>query len=64
MSNMRWFRRDSGISDETIEAVDSDESPLLKIDPVGRAITLARGPSSGPNVDGPSDFKDVPSEGM
>lgn len=61
MSNMRWFRRGSGISDETTEA---DESPLLRIDPVGRAVELARGPSMGPNLDGPSDFKDVPSEGM
>ncbi|MGH2733797.1 MAG: hypothetical protein ACRDJG_12845, partial [Actinomycetota bacterium] len=62
--NMRWFRRSSDISDETSEAVDSDGPPLLKVDPVGRAVKLARGPSEGPNFDGPGDFKDVPSEGM
>ncbi len=64
MLNIHWFRRGSGISDETSEAVGSDESPLLKIDSVGRAVKLAFGPTDGPNLDGPADFKDVPSEGM
>lgn len=64
MFNIRWFRGDSGSSDEIAEGVASDESPLLRVDTVGDVVKLALG-GVGPNLDGhDGTFKDVPSEGV